>query len=110
MNLREAFGARIVELRKKQHLTQQQPADLIGFKLIGISQIERGVKFASEKTIQKLCTAFDCEPKDLFSFEVKRILTKQEKTAIADIKSMLENHPELINDTFAFVAEKIKSK
>lgn len=110
VNLREAFGARIVELRKKHHLTQQQLADLIGFKLIGISQIERGVKFASEKTIQKLCTAFNCEPHDLFNFEVKRILTKEDKTAIADIKSMLENHPEHIKDTFAFVAEKIKNQ
>ena len=108
-NLKELFGTRIAELRKKHHLSQQQLADMVGFKLIGISQIERGVKFASERTIQKLCTAFDCEPKDLFSFEVKRILTKQEKTAIADIKSMLENHPELINDTFAFVSEKIKN-
>lgn len=109
-NLKELFGARIVELRKKHHLTQQQLADLIGFKLIGISQIERGVKFASEQTIKKLCTAFDCEPHDLFNFEVKRILTQEEKTAIADIKGMLENHPEHINDTFAFITEKIKSK
>ena len=108
MNLKEAFGARIVELQKKHHLTQQQLADLIVFKLIGISQIERGVKFASEKTIQKLCTAFECEPKDLFNFELKRILTKEEKTTIADIKSILENHPEHINETFAFVSEKIK--
>ena len=83
---------------------------LVGFKLIGISQIERGLKFASEKTIQKLCTAFGCEPKDLFSFEVKRILTKEEKTAIADIKAMLENHPDIIKDTFAFVVGKISRR
>lgn len=106
-NLKELFGARVAELRKKHHLSQQQLADLIGFKLIGISQIERGVKFASERTIQKLCTAFDCEPKDLFAFEVKRILTKEEKIALVDIKAMLENHPEHIKDTLAFVAEKI---
>jgi transcriptional regulator with XRE-family HTH domain len=109
-NLKELFGARVAELRKKHHLSQQQLADLVGFKLIGISQIERGLKFASEKTIQKLCAAFDCEPKDLFSFEVKRILTKEEKTAIADIKTMLENHPEIIKDAFAFVVEKVNNQ
>lgn len=109
-NLKELFGARVAELRKKHHLSQQQLADLVGFKLIGISQIERGLKFASEKTIQKLCTAFGCEPKDLFSFEVKRILTKEEKTAIADIKAMLENHPDIIQDTFAFVVGKISRR
>lgn len=107
MNLKEQFGARVLELRKKHHLTQQQLADFLGFKLIGVSQIERGLKFASERTIQKLCTVFDCEPKDLFNFEVKRILTQEEKTAITDIKSMLENHPEHIKDTFSFVSEKI---
>lgn len=108
-NLKKLFGARVTELRKKHHLSQQQLADLVGFKLIGISQIERGLKFASEKTIQKLCAAFECEPYDLFNFDVKRILTKEEKTAIADIKSMLENHPEHIKDTLAFVSEKINN-
>lgn len=108
-SVKELFGDRVAELRKKHHLSQQQLADMVGFKLIGISQIEMGVKFASEKTIQKLCIAFGCEPRDLFSFEVKRILTKEEKLAIADIKSMLENHPELITDTFAFVTEKINN-
>ena len=43
-------------------------------------------------------------------FEVKRILTKEEKTAIADIKAMLENHPEIIKDTFAFVLEKVNNQ
>ncbi len=105
-NLKELFGARVAQLRKKHHLSQQQLADLVGFKLIGISQIERGLKFASEKTIQKLCTAFDCAPKDLFNFEQKRILTQQEKTAISDIKNILENHPELIKSTFSFITEK----
>lgn len=108
-NLKELFGARVAELRKKHHLSQQQLVDLVCFKLIGISQIERGVKFASERTIQKLCSAFDCEPKDLFAFEVKRILTKEEKTALADIKALLENHPEHIKGTLAFVAEKINN-
>ena len=77
-NLKELFGARVAELRKKHHLSQQQLADLVGFKLIGISQIERGVKFANERTILKLCSAFDSEPKELFAFEVKRILTIEE--------------------------------
>lgn len=106
-NLKEQFGARVAELRRKHHLSQQQLADMVGFKLIGISQIERGVKFASERTIQKLCMVFGCEPKDLFSFEGKRILTKEEKTTIADIKNLLENHPEKINDTFDFLISKI---
>lgn len=109
-NLKELFGARVAELRKKHHLSQQQLANLIGFKLIGISQMERGVKFASERTIQKLCTAFSCEPHDLFAFEVKRILTKEEKIALADIKALLENHPEHIKDTLAFVLGKIDNK
>lgn len=109
MNLRKKFGARIVELRKKHHLTQQQLADLVGFKLIGISQIERGLKFASEKTIQKLCTAFECKPQDLFNFEAKRVLTEEEKIAITDIKSILENHPEHIKDTLTSLINKIEN-
>lgn len=77
------------------------------YTIVSLSQIERGTKFASEKTIQKFCTAFDCEPKDLFSFEQKRILTKEEKTTITDIKAMLENHPELIKKTLTFVINEI---
>ena len=109
MTVLEELGIELKNARHRKGLTQQQLADLVGFKLIGISQIERGVKFASERTIQKLCTAFSCEPKDLFAFEVKRILTKEEKTALADIKALLENHPEIITDTLAFVSEKINN-
>lgn len=107
-NLKELFGLKVAELRKKHHLTQQQLADILGFKIIGISQIERGQKFASEKTIQKLCTAFGCEPKDLFNFETKRILSKEEKAAISDIKNLLENHPEYIKETLNFLTDKIR--
>jgi len=109
-NLKELFGLRIAELRKRYCLTQQQLADLIGFRLVGISQIERGQKFASERTIQKLCNAFNCEPKDLFSFDVKRVLSQEEKTAIKDIKNILENHPECIKDALMFVTDRISNK
>ena len=106
-NLKEVFGARVRELRKRQGLSQQQLAELAGFKLIGISQIERGVKFASEKTIQKLCDIFECTPADLFRFEQVKLLTNQEKQALLDIKNLLENHPEYIKDTLIFVTKKI---
>lgn len=106
-SLKELFGARITELRKKHGWTQQRLADIMGLKLIGISQIERGKKFTSEKNIQKFCEVFNCTPKDLFTFETK--LTAEENTAIADIQNLLEKHPELIKDTVDYIRTRINN-
>ena len=105
--LKELFGARITELRKKHGWTQQRLADIMGLKLIGISQIERGKKFTSEKNIQKFCEVFNCTPKDLFSFEAK--LTAHEDAMLEDIQNLLEKHPELVKDTVDYIRTRAKN-
>lgn len=98
-SLKVNFGKKVAELRKKKHLTQSDLAGLSKLSLIGISQIERGQKFASENTIINLCSALDCEVADLFNFSLKQALSQEERKKLEDINNLLENHPELISKT-----------
>ena len=52
-----AIGKRIRKARKKQHLTQEQLAEMIGVKSAHIGNIESGKKPFSFKTFVRLYTA-----------------------------------------------------
>ena len=67
-SLKENLGARIQEIRKKKKLTQETLAELIGLDIPNISNIERGKKFVSSGTLEKIIEALDVTPKELFDF------------------------------------------
>lgn len=60
-----AIRKRIQKVRKKQHLTQEQLAEMIGVKAGHISNIESGKKSFSFKTFVRLCTALKVNPDSL---------------------------------------------
>lgn len=60
-----AIGKRIRKARKKQHLTQEQLAEMIGVKAGHISNIESGKKPFSFKTFVRLYTALKVNPDSL---------------------------------------------
>ena len=68
MNIKNLFGRKIKEYRKKKNLTQAQLAELVNVDDKHISCIESGKNFPSADLIERLATSLEVEPKDLFEF------------------------------------------
>ena len=68
VNIKNLFGRKIKEYRKKKNLTQAQLAELVIVDDKHISCIESGKNFPSPDLIERLATSLDVEPKDLFEF------------------------------------------
>ncbi len=76
MSLKEKLGKRIQEIRKSKKLTQEKLAEMIGLDTPNLSNIERGKRFVTSETLEKIITSLQVREKDLFDFE--HIKTKQE--------------------------------
>ncbi len=68
-NLKSKLGKRIQEIRKAKGLTQEKLAELINIDIPNLSNIERGKKFMTSTTLEKIITVLGIEEKDLFDFE-----------------------------------------
>lgn len=87
VNIKVLFGRKIKECRKKKGLTQAQLAEFVNVDDKHISCIESGKNFPSPDLIERLATALNIEPKDLFEFYYLQDTTDLK----ADIISMLDN-------------------
>ena len=67
-NIKNLFGQKIKEFRKKRKLTQAQLAELVNVDDKHISCIEGGKNFPSADLLERLALALQVEPKDLFEF------------------------------------------
>lgn len=91
MNKLKFFGKRIKELRKKNHLTQEQLAEKIGVYPKQIGNIETGTCFTTFQTLEKLAQVFNVGIEELFEFS--HIATRDE--LIKNITEMITS----ANDT-----------
>ncbi len=66
--IKELFGRKIKECRKKLGLTQAELAEKVNVDNKHISCIESGKNFPSADLIERLAFALNREPKDLFEF------------------------------------------
>ena len=66
---KENFGKRIQEIRKSKKLTQERLAEAIGLDTPNLSNIERGKRFVTSDTLEKIVKALGVAEKDLFDFE-----------------------------------------
>ena len=66
--IKEKLGARIQEIRKSKHLTQEKLAEMINVDIPNLSNIERGKRFVSSETLERIINALDVDEKDLFDF------------------------------------------
>ena len=64
--IREGFGARVRELRKKAMLSQEELADDAGLDRSYIGGVERGQRNVSLVNIHKIARALKVAPGDLF--------------------------------------------
>lgn len=67
-SLKEKLGIRIQQIRKSKKLTQEKLAEAIGLDTPNLSNIERGKRFVSAETLEKIIYALGVEEKDLFDF------------------------------------------
>lgn len=67
-SLKVKLGARIQQIRKSKKITQERLAEAIGLDTPNLSNIERGKRFVSAETLEKIIHALDVEEKDLFDF------------------------------------------
>lgn len=61
------FGSNVKKLRLKKKMTQAKLAEKLKCKQSYISRIEKGAKWVSIQTLQKLSAIFKVEPNDLFT-------------------------------------------
>lgn len=92
-----AIGKRIRKARKKQHLTQEKLAEMIGVKSAHISNIESGKKPFSFKTFVRIYTALKVNPDSLLlrHGELRDAVTDEKfdcrkAVAVSECESLLE--------------------
>ncbi len=62
---------KLPELRRERHLSQRQLAAVAGVRPDTISALERGKTTGIQfDTLARLCEVLDCQPGDLFEFEL----------------------------------------
>ena len=78
-----AFGASIRKLRTKKNLTQRELAKRAGLDVTYISGIERGVRNASLKSLEKVSKGLGCSIaetcKDLDELDLKKCMPRKAK-------------------------------
>ncbi len=103
--LKEKLGKRIQEIRKSQKLTQEKLAEMIGLDTPNLSNIERGKRFLSAETLEKIIKALNVSEKDLFDFEhlktreeliksINEILSSSKTNEIQYYYSLINLHKE----------------
>lgn len=63
------FGQRVKEIRLKQNISQEELAFRCGLSKNYISDVERGTRNISLKSIEKIAEGFVINIKDLFEFK-----------------------------------------
>ncbi|WP_455682774.1 helix-turn-helix domain-containing protein [Thomasclavelia sp.] len=63
------FGQRVKEIRLKQNISQEELAFRCGLSKNYISDVERGTRNISLKSIEKIAEGFAINIKDLFEFK-----------------------------------------
>lgn len=96
MELKRNIGKRIKELRKKQNLSQEKLAEMVDLAQNTLSCIETGDNFFTAETLDKLITALEIEPKDLFEFSS----SKTNEDLLNEINKILQQNPDKIQEYY----------
>lgn len=85
------YGTSIRNFRIKNHLTQEQVAQLTGFDTKYISQLETGRYMGTIKTMLKFCEALNVTPNDILCDFIKDLNCNNEIKDFNDKFSKLSN-------------------
>lgn len=90
-NLKEKLGKRIQEIRKSKNITQEKLAETIDMETTNLSNIERGKKFMTADTLEKIINALDVKAKDLFDFGHITTSSKLKELIIDQLDTLSKN-------------------
>lgn len=100
--LTQKLGLKIKLLRKQKGITQEQLAEMINLDVPNLSNIERGKRFMTAKTLEKISLALKVTERELFDFSE----TEPENYLKSDIYYHLKNFN---NDELSFILNIIKT-
>ena len=83
-NIRQLFGKRVAELRKKQYWSQEQLAEMIGIDQRNLSKIETGLVFP-RRCLTNIMKAFDIPMHEFFSWDYLSCNNKQKRQFLKQI-------------------------
>ena len=90
------IGQNIRQIREDTGLTQEKLAEMLEIAQNTLSYIETGNHFCTAETIEKLITALNIEPHELFTFEH----FKSNEELIKEINKILEQNPAKITEFY----------
>ncbi len=99
MNIKKHLGRRIKELRKNRNLSQEKLSELVDVAQNTLSYIETGDNFCTAETLEKIITALDIEPQELFEFGHHR----PQEQMLTEINKMLEKNPDKIQEVYKII-------
>ena len=89
--LQKRFGRYLREARRSRGLTQAQLADKVDRSLDMIGRLERGELAPSFETIERLCSALNLQPAELFG--AQSALTMPQSQRLTEALALLEQMP-----------------
>jgi len=99
MDKKKLLGARLRELRKRKGINQERLAELISVEPATISNIENGKNYPSMVNLENILKVLESSFLDVFDYEHKNSNTN----LIKQINTILENHPDKIEDFYKIV-------
>lgn len=96
MALKKDIGRRIKEIRKKRGLSQEKLSELVDIEQNTLSYIETGNNFCTAETLEKIITALEIEPQELFDFGH----FKSNNQLLDEINDLLNKNPEKIPEFY----------
>ena len=97
-SIKQLLGKRIKEIRKKRGLTQEKLAELASIEIPSLSNIENGKNYPNHETLEKLSTALNVRPYELFSFDYYL----PQESLIAEMKEYMEKDELLTQKMYQF--------
>lgn len=99
MNIKQLLGKRIKELRKKQKLTQEKLAEIIGIDTVSLCNIENGKYYPTAENLDKILLGVNASPNELFHFEHHQEIETLKK----EINIILDKNPDKIRDFYKII-------
>jgi transcriptional regulator with XRE-family HTH domain len=86
---------KIKKIRQRLHLTQEKFADGLGIETSYIGRIETGIRRPGRKTIEKICSTYNIDPREFFETRKKAIMRKKDPLT-AELEKLPADKKDLI--------------
>lgn len=99
MDTKKLLGSRIKEIIKRNGISQEKLAEMVGIEPTALSNIVTGRNYPLLSTLDKLIKVLDINYNDVFDFDHKNTKDNLKKQII----DILEKYPDKIEDFYKIV-------